>query len=991
MEVTRTASTSRGTPAAAAAPAAPPKHHVKRQYQRPSGPFVDKEQDARREASLLSFAEARAKASSTYSAPPAKDTDFQYPPSFSGDASARGLLEQIKNRMEQRAPKPSNFLQKAKQVQQSLLDKQQQSAELQRVRSEADRREAFRSEGFVNSQYRAKAKSGALQGAFSRAKDRAGGGDDDEVESQGEEDDFEEDEAGGDLAQRDDDLALVERIRPGPRAIPPNPDDPKWELMEPFSGHHLRERKLPHSELKEHLRGRYHVPPSLLYSIARPLAMSLDGSAPNTIRNGDYEVPLDGDWIVIATIVEKSELLVTKGFRTDASTVPGRPASHDAGSSASAHDEDPVLFKDAGSDDNGKLHLDLEPGSSDAFQDASKGRSRAWNKSGSQDIDEEHERSKHQSNLANRSRKFVILKLVDLGVNSTQGDGSGSAGRGDNYLSLIAYESDQVDTSIVPRNNNVRSEVAETLSAASAGTKKWINGSRGAFEMLYKQAEGTLVAIMNPKVLRPWAPAGSRTKSLETKMLRITPRSAEDCLVIGQAADYRRCSAMKANGQRCSNFVDTKARKQTRTTTCDFHLSRHMDELARGRPEFAANSTSRFGSAGGGGASGAKATASSSFPGRRGGSYAGEESAINNITSSYKTAEGSNPFSRAALAKKLNSSFGNVGDGMENNGGQVYVSQSPITAAVGADDEVRASDPSSWKYDVSGRYGRGNTEKQSRLKKQIEEEQLMRKIEARFAPPPARPAKRQPDRDDEHDEDNVDGERKKREAPALPVLPNGTADMINAAYSTLDQRKRIAQQKQQAINAKRRKYTGVVHPSVDKGDKDSEAAKLKFMNLASTNNKRSSTLLGGMPIAGLNRHAADAEASPRSSSDSRSKLLSLAQKSSSNSNNDGPSEPSLKIKRAHRPKLRLPSDEVGRVSKLKVVGGELINMDDFEDDWEDDLGDLVVPSNDGARKAEAASEANLSERIMQLHSQSQARQSHIATEQDDDDSDLEII
>ncbi|SPO32303.1 related to MCM10 - essential chromatin-associated protein involved in the initiation of DNA replication [Ustilago trichophora] len=1017
MEVTRTASTSRAvsSPSTTTERLPPTKRHrpdvvapssptkPKPHQQRPTGygRVVNKEQEARREASLLSFAEARARASSTYSPTDRRDAHFQYPPGYNGEPSARGLLEQIKNRMDARAPKPSNFLQKAKQVQQSLLEKQQKAADVQRMREEAARRESFRSAGFaeepavpshadgygpadgVNSS-RAMSQGAASQGAFARAKQRLA-----ESDAESDDDEAEIDDSGYPYSShvgRDVDLALVESLRPGPRAVPSNPEDPKWELMEPFSGHRLRERKLPHSQLKEHLRGRYHIPPSLLYSVARPITTSMDANGRpmdwKALRNGHYEVPVDGDWIVIATIVEKSGVLVSKSFESQAA--PSRDNSSTRKPPFSRQDDDPVLFKDAGTGANGKLRLDLEPGNSDAFSEASSKGSKAWKRNAAGEQDEEMERKREEDRLANRSRKFVVLKLVDLGVNSTQGDGTGSAGRGDNYLSLIAYESDQIDTSIVLRNTNVRSEVSAILSATASSTKKWVNGSRGAFELLYQQAEGTLVAIMNPKVHRP-IPAGGKPGALETSMFRITPRSAEDCLIIGQAADYRRCSAIKANGQRCSSFVDIKARKQTRTTTCDYHLSRHMDELARDRPEFAANSTMRFGGAGGGGtsSSGARPAASSYFGGRRRGGYPEEDSAINNITTSYKTPT-NNPFSRAALAKKLNSSFGNVGDGMDNNGGQVYVSQSPIVALPGKDDEVRASDPSNWKYDVSGRFGRGNTEKQARLKKQIEEEQLMRKIEARFAPPPAQPSKSKDGEEGEGEDGDHKEERTKKEGGhVLPVLPNGTADMINAAYSTLDQRKRLAQQKKEAIDAKRRKYTGVTASTPTVASSDVDSTKLKFMTLPIS--KRSSALVGGLPITGLTKHTPHSDGTSRPSGDSRSKLLSLAHSSSTATVPSA--EPSLKIKKAHRPKLRLPSDEVGRVSKLKVVGGELVNIEDFEDDgWEDDLDDEVTRPSAEVKSSE---EVGLSEHILQLQSQSRKRLNNDA--EDDEDSDLEII
>ncbi|SNX83475.1 related to MCM10 - essential chromatin-associated protein involved in the initiation of DNA replication [Melanopsichium pennsylvanicum] len=1068
MEVTRTATTSK-CPAAhltthtntilkpslpplkrqkpVVAPSSPSKPKPKHQRLSGHARILQKDQEARRKSSLISYAEARARASTTYEPPPRSD-HHHYPPGYSDDLqadnSARALLQQIKNRIHTRAPpNSSNFLQKAKQVQQSLFEKQQKAAQVRRLREHAARRESFRSAGF-GEQYavsqhvialdksfsQAKIKPIASQGAFARAKQRSCASDaqdSDDVVVEDDDNDADHDYVAAYSVSRDEDLALTYNLQPGPRPIPANPDDPKWEHMEPYSGHRLRERKLPHSQLKDHLRGRYHISPSLLYSVARPMTIAtlsdrqMDSKA---YLNGDYQVPVDGDWIVIATIVEKSDLLITKGFKNHAfqnqdSSTKTSPCGDDN------NEHDPVLFKDVATD--GKLILDLEQGNSDAFSTQTCKNSKR--RAPMTEIDEEMERKREEARLNQRPRKFVILKLVDLGVDSTDGDATGSAGRGDNYLSLIAYESDQVDTSLVHSNKNIRSDVSSIL--ASHANKKYVNGSRGAFELLYKQAEGTIVAIMNPRVLRPFpsrpgdGKSGARPGGFESKMLRITPRSAEDCLVIGQAADYRRCSAIKSNGQRCSSFVDIKARKQTRTTTCDFHLSRHMDQLARGRPEFAANSTSRFGGAGGGGSSGGNGNAS--FSNRRvGGGYNDQDSIINNITTSYKTAASSEA-SRLALAKKLNSSYASVGDGMENNGGNVYVSQSPLVCSFSPDqdNEVRASDPSSWKYDVSNRYGRGNTEKQARLRKQIEEEKLLREIEARFAPNSSKKKNYETDDDDENDgEATMEGEDAERcehkkknkrggkeKEHVLPILPNGTADMINAAYNTLEQRKRAAREKQEAVQAKRRKYTGVVVPSSSRVSEMDVETKLRFMS--NPGSKRSSnTLLAGLPIAGLNRHTVESDNGKyKKSGDSRSKLLSLAQGGASafTSVNGTVSvsaavEPSLKMKKAHRPKMRLPIQEVGQLSKLKVIGGELVNLEDFQDDdWEDDLDDLVRKSaevREGIDQQEM--KIGLSDRIIQFQSQRlQPRQNIIEqTNTDSDshshshshsDSDLEII
>ncbi|GAC72486.1 hypothetical protein PANT_7d00121 [Moesziomyces antarcticus T-34] len=881
MEVTRVASTSRAATGSSGshepspkrrkpdmlAPSSPSKSrdllHQKFHGRTASSIATSIEEQERIQAQLLAFAETRARASSSHQSAHDSDADFRYPPGYeqNGSADARGLLEQIKNRTAQ--PKASNFLQKAKQVQQALLDKQRRSADLQKARDDASLRESLRSSGFSDEGASRVEQSRAPcnVAAFARGTQREPEASDAESD-QDDADDYEH--ALSDThVRRDDDLALIESLRPGPRAIPPNPDDPEWEAMEPFSGHRLRERKLAHSQLKEHLRARYHIPPSLLYSIARPISAHT-GHGRQTdwkaARNGDFEVPVDGDWIVIATIVEKSDLLLTKGFDPNANA-PRTPHGR-----RDELDDDPVLFKDAATGASGQLRLDLEPGNPNAFADP-KAAAKPWQRKGSgNEVDEQLEGRREQLRLANRPRKFVVLKLVDLGVDRAQADGSGSAGRGDNYLSLVAYEADQVDTT---NANGARSEVAEVLART-----KWVNGSRGAFELLYQQAEGTVVAIMNPKVLRPFAVGAKGAKA--TKMLRISPRSAEDCLVIGQAADYRRCSAMRANGQRCASFVDTKARKQTRATVCDYHLSRHMDEIARGRPEFAANATTRFGGASSNAADGNTVGVTSTF-----------------------AASGNSGYLQEMYARKLNSSFGNIGDGMSGNGGQVFVSESAGEAS------VRASDPASCKYAVAERYGRGVTEKQSRLKKQIEEQQLMRNIEARFAPRPAPRAPKQ-------------AEPKLRDEAVLPVLPNGSADMINAAYSTLDERKRTAALQRQAADAKRRKYTGTTTAV----ETEVHEPRLRFAQPTQST--------GAFPI-GPSRDRSQG-------GNSRSALLSLL-----NNRTPAAAEPSLKLNRAHRPKLRRPVAESNAKSDLTVVGGELVHLQDL-DDWADDLDDLPAQS-----------------------------------------------
>jgi minichromosome maintenance protein 10 len=81
-------------------------------------------------------------------------------------------------------------------------------------------------------------------------------------------------------------------------------------------------------------------------------------------------------------------------------------------------------------------------------------------------------------------RKYVNLTLIDFGANGKKG-----TSRGDAALSLLLFESDSYDT--VSRGGNLLPE------------KIYKGGSRGAFEAMAKLREGSVVALLNPRVLKP--------------------------------------------------------------------------------------------------------------------------------------------------------------------------------------------------------------------------------------------------------------------------------------------------------------------------------------------------------------------------------------------------------------------------------------------------------------------------------------------------------
>jgi minichromosome maintenance protein 10 len=82
----------------------------------------------------------------------------------------------------------------------------------------------------------------------------------------------------------------------------------------------------------------------------------------------------------------------------------------------------------------------------------------------------------------------VNLTLIDFG---TGGGGGGKKGtvRGDAVLSLLLFESDSYDT--VSRGEGLLPE------------KIYKGGSRGAFETMARLREGSVIALLNPRVLKP--------------------------------------------------------------------------------------------------------------------------------------------------------------------------------------------------------------------------------------------------------------------------------------------------------------------------------------------------------------------------------------------------------------------------------------------------------------------------------------------------------
>ncbi|UZJ54204.1 hypothetical protein CBS101457_003524 [Exobasidium rhododendri] len=114
---------------------------------------------------------------------------------------------------------------------------------------------------------------------------------------------------GDELGQkRDDSLRLVEDLAIGPKTVEPSDDDQFFLKLEPTSRIALRKRYILHNDFNPHLEGRYYLPISTLYSVA----------VPGKSDDGDFTLPVDGDWLTMGVVTAKSDTRMTKGKYFDA-------------------------------------------------------------------------------------------------------------------------------------------------------------------------------------------------------------------------------------------------------------------------------------------------------------------------------------------------------------------------------------------------------------------------------------------------------------------------------------------------------------------------------------------------------------------------------------------------------------------------------------------------------------------------------------------------
>ncbi|KIY44898.1 hypothetical protein FISHEDRAFT_67293 [Fistulina hepatica ATCC 64428] len=169
-------------------------------------------------------------------------------------------------------------------------------------------------------------------------------------------------------------------------------------------------------------------------------------------------------------------------------------------------------------------------------------------------------------------KKYVNLKLVDFGARSaSSANGGRDAIRGDACLSLLLFEADSFDT--------------EADESGTRQRKVYRGGSRGAFEAMSKVREGDVIALLNPRILRPFQQSSEKPHPRDN-ILALTPESAESIMVIGRARDLGMCVVEKRDGAVCGAWFDKRT-----SDVCDYHVQTAVQRRRAARPEFSAGTS----------------------------------------------------------------------------------------------------------------------------------------------------------------------------------------------------------------------------------------------------------------------------------------------------------------------------------------------------------------------------------------------------------------
>ncbi|WVQ75339.1 hypothetical protein IAR50_004957 [Cryptococcus sp. DSM 104548] len=343
--------------------------------------------------------------------------------------------------------------------------------------------------------------------------------------------------------RRDDvDSTLIEKLEKGPKQFPRDPEgDNEWVSVEPNSGIRLKKRTTPHEEVQEFLTGRYYLPPSKLYSVAR---LTRDGTS--------YDIPVDDEWLTIAVVAQRGPIRVS-----------GTKVKREKGSDDEKDEDDESggeIEESEDDEDDGEQAGDFKPfigTDGKAWKPKPKKRAKKSKEDGEDDWKKKRE-----------PRKYINLTLCAM---PRRKYGS-TTSTGDVLLQMLLFEADHV----------------VTMENGEGGIyKSYRGGSGGAYEKWCNIAEGSVIAILNPRVWRNLRGGSNKPHPMESP-LGLNPFTDDSIMHIGYSRDLGHCSAVQRDGNRCRTWVDTRL-----NSVCEYHLHAAVKRGKGGRGEFTA-STSEF-------------------------------------------------------------------------------------------------------------------------------------------------------------------------------------------------------------------------------------------------------------------------------------------------------------------------------------------------------------------------------------------------------------
>ncbi|KAF6750315.1 hypothetical protein DFP72DRAFT_1139493 [Ephemerocybe angulata] len=165
-------------------------------------------------------------------------------------------------------------------------------------------------------------------------------------------------------------------------------------------------------------------------------------------------------------------------------------------------------------------------------------------------------------------RKYMNMKLIDFGARTKSSATGGKAVvRGDAFLSLLLFEAESVDL---------------VDSGGKRPEKVYRGGSKGAFESLEKLKEGDVIALLNPRILKPYQKSSDKPHPVDN-ILAVTPECASSIAVLGRARDLGMCAVKKKDGSVCGSWVDKRL-----SDVCEYHVQNAVQHRRAARPEFTA-------------------------------------------------------------------------------------------------------------------------------------------------------------------------------------------------------------------------------------------------------------------------------------------------------------------------------------------------------------------------------------------------------------------